>query len=316
MIPAFCAYRFRFQARTPVRLPHFAGSAWRGAFGHALRRTICVMRGLDDCRQCLLYRQCAFPKLFAPPRPPALSSRYGALPPPFVFAPQQGGTLEAGDAVDIELRLLTHARSSLPFVIYALRRAAANGMGTRRGKLNLVTMEQWTARGWRRIGSGTGMVASMDDVFIATPPPCPSDVRVDMVAPLRLKQAGRNVTPETLSAGQFLMALVRRMYLLSVGGGAYQEPDWGQWRKAAAAVQLFPVELSWQDLVRRSSRQGLMRAGGIVGTFILRGDLAPFWKLLWYGQWLHVGHLACMGLGAYRLQSAKLGKAAGARMDD
>jgi hypothetical protein len=30
-------YRFEWQAATPIRLPDYAGSMLRGAFGHALR---------------------------------------------------------------------------------------------------------------------------------------------------------------------------------------------------------------------------------------------------------------------------------------
>jgi hypothetical protein len=39
------------------RFPAFPGSAWRGAFGHALKRTVCVMR-LRPCAGCPLERSC------------------------------------------------------------------------------------------------------------------------------------------------------------------------------------------------------------------------------------------------------------------
>lgn len=41
-------YRFVFAADPAARLPAFAGSAWRGAFGHALKRAVCVTR-LHHC---------------------------------------------------------------------------------------------------------------------------------------------------------------------------------------------------------------------------------------------------------------------------
>ncbi len=37
-------YRFCFKTDSPPRLPDFPGSAWRGAFGHALKKTVCVVR--------------------------------------------------------------------------------------------------------------------------------------------------------------------------------------------------------------------------------------------------------------------------------
>ncbi len=40
---------------------------------------------------------------------------------------------------------------------------------------------------------------------------------------------------------------------------------------------------------------------GVVGTWKLGGDLAPFLHL---GQWLHVGKEATSGLGGYSLHAA------------
>jgi CRISPR/Cas system endoribonuclease Cas6 (RAMP superfamily) len=47
-----------------------------------------------------------------------------------------------------------------------------------------------------------------------------------------------------------------------------------------------------------------MVLGGAVGSWTLAGDLAPFWPLLYLGQWLHVGKSATFGLGRYRLKAS------------
>jgi hypothetical protein len=44
-----------------------------------------------------------------------------------------------------------------------------------------------------------------------------------------------------------------------------------------------------------------MTLGGVVGTWTLRGDLAPLLPWLWLGQWLHAGKNATMGMGRYTL---------------
>ena len=44
-------YRLEFTALEPVRLPVYAGSAWRGVFGHALKRLVCVTRA-PRCPNC------------------------------------------------------------------------------------------------------------------------------------------------------------------------------------------------------------------------------------------------------------------------
>jgi len=47
-------FRLEFVASGNVRLPAYAGSTWRGGFGHALRRAVCVTR-LPRCPECLLF---------------------------------------------------------------------------------------------------------------------------------------------------------------------------------------------------------------------------------------------------------------------
>ena len=59
---------FRFDCEDARRLPAFPGSAWRGALGWSLKRTVCVIRD-TACRDCLLYRSCLFPHVFETPPP-------------------------------------------------------------------------------------------------------------------------------------------------------------------------------------------------------------------------------------------------------
>jgi hypothetical protein len=48
------------QAEEPAVLPPFQGSILRGAFGHALRRTVCVMGPRQACASCLLRQACVY----------------------------------------------------------------------------------------------------------------------------------------------------------------------------------------------------------------------------------------------------------------
>ena len=67
-IPAMCplevaALDFRFRARQQMRMPGYMGSAWRGGFGRALRRAVCVT-GLSTCPGCPFETSCVYPYLF------------------------------------------------------------------------------------------------------------------------------------------------------------------------------------------------------------------------------------------------------------
>lgn len=310
-IPPIFQYRFLFEAAAPARLPSFASSAWRGAFGHALKRCICVMSDLGRCEKCLLYHQCAFPELFDPPRSPHLPRRY-KKPPPFVFSPEEGRSVKSGDSVSVELRLLGDASRHFPYVLFALKKAAESGIGSGRTRLLLRTVSQFTQQGWQEIMDDHGRLRRLPADPIPAPEKIPGSVRVVLRSPMRLRIKGRNMRPEQLDSSGFLLALYLRTWLLSPDCEGSSRSDWKNLGEAASSVRFDGTGLGWREIVRRSARQGLMRVGGIVGGFELRGDLAPFWDFLWYGQWLHVGHLACMGLGAYRLEAAKPGGSAAA----
>jgi hypothetical protein len=75
-------YRFEFQVRQAIRLPDYAGSMLRGAFGHALRQLACMTRQ-KDCAGCPLIGSCPYPMIFAPP-PPATHrlQKFSQIPPP------------------------------------------------------------------------------------------------------------------------------------------------------------------------------------------------------------------------------------------
>lgn len=65
------------------------------------------------------------------------------------------------------------------------------------------------------------------------------------------------------------------------------------------------TDCSNQSPMRRGPRQDRrMEWEGIVGRAGYEGDLAPFWKFLTFGQFVHVGHGATFELGKYRLANA------------
>jgi hypothetical protein len=88
-------YRLHYRAADPVRLPEYAGSTWRGALGHALKRTVCVTHE-PRCPACLLYTSCAYSYVFETPPPPGTAKMrlYPAAPHPFVIEPAEGGARE------------------------------------------------------------------------------------------------------------------------------------------------------------------------------------------------------------------------------
>jgi hypothetical protein len=135
------SYRFVFECAGPTPRG-FQGSAWRGAFGRALKSTVCVTR-LEDCAACLLLRGCAYPYIFeTPPSDEARKlRRYPAAPHPFVLdLPwSEGG---GSHAYVLGVNLFGHAHRYLPYIVYALSGAGAAGIGAKRTAFALIEVQQ------------------------------------------------------------------------------------------------------------------------------------------------------------------------------
>lgn len=301
-------YRLEFQALDPIKLPEYSGSAWRGVFGRALKRLVCVTRE-PACPACLLYRSCVYPYLFETPPDPAVGKlrKYNAAPHPFVLIPdlKARGILPPGAGLHLELNLFGHGNRHLPYVIHALDQAGRRGMGRGGGRLGLQRVEQTAMdiTDWREIHTPGSRLAPYP-AAVADIPPCPQGLTLSLETPLRLKSEGRNLTPENFHFGVLFSHLLRRISLLTAfHTDTPLETDFAALTRVARTIGVERSELRWHDWSRYSSRQDtLLQMGGLLGQVTLSGDkLAPFWPYLWLGQWTHAGKGTSMGLGRYRI---------------
>ena len=300
-------YRLTLRAATPIRLPGYAGSAWRGVLGHALKRTVCVTRE-PACPGCLLYRSCVYPYVFETPPPldAAKLRKYPAAPHPFVVEPWPDcRDVAAGDAFGLDLVLIGRGRAQLPYFIEALRRAGATGIGAGAGRYAVEAVAQQSADDWVEIYRPGAPLQPLSDTGAGLPPaPAAGSLRIELLTPLRLKVDNGLVTAERLRFRDFFSHLLRRVSLLSYfHTDTPLETDFRGLVQAAQAIDWQAIDLRWQDWTRYSSRQdALLQMGGLVGTLRLpTAGMEPFWPYLWLGQWTHVGKAAVMGLGRYQL---------------
>ena len=299
-------YRLRFRAAVDLRLPAYTGSAWRGAFGWALKRLVCVTRE-PACPTCLLYRSCIYPYLFETPPDPNVGklTRYTAAPHPYVLVPDdRSGAIAGGETLSLEVTLLGHANRHLPYVVHALHQAGQRGLGADRGALELLEVTQADGANWRPIYVPGGDFTPGPVAAPPLAPTVPQRVVLQFLTPLRLTGDGRLVSQDRFRFSLLFSSLLRRISLLT----AFHtddplETDFAGLTQAARTVELDRVRLRWHEWARYSSRQdALIQMGGLVGEIELSGaGLEPFWPYLWLGQWTHVGKGAVMGLGRYRI---------------
>ena len=334
-------YRVRFRECLPEGAPSLAspradylGSAWRGVFGRALRKTVCVTR-LPACDPCALLRSCPYPFLFESRTPPSAEklTRYPHTPGPYVLEPADPrfDTGEEG-MVNLGVTLFGPANDHLPYVVHALDRAGRGGLTARRIRLEMVDVQAESPGGaaprhgaaeggaadgdasrtrnggWSTVFEPGGRLSSVRAGLSALPPsPPPAAVRVRLLTPLRMRRQGRFAGAADFDFRAFASHLLRRISLLTYFfGDTPLETDFAGLLRRAESVPTAERTLHWQDWTRHSSRQQAdVPMGGVVGCFRLdRPGLDPFWPMLWIGQWTHVGRGCSMGLGRYALEPA------------
>jgi len=283
---------FAFAPDGDVRLQPYSGSVWRGAFGFALKRLVCVMR-LRPCEGCPLAAVCVFPRFFG-------SDPEYDEPRPYVLAPEPtppGGWVRAGQPFRVRLTLLGSAEAAAPYMMQAVLEGAAHGLTRRRVPFVCLSVTS--------SGSATATIAGRlhgIEPIDLQPPPAPPAVRLRITTPLRLRLSGDLVTGQSLTAGQLIGAILRRARLLGVVVPAAISPNV---REQACALAWQEPRFGWLETTRFSSRQQTrMQLGGIVGEARLDLRATPdLWPWLWLASILHVGKGASMGFGRIELHA-------------
>jgi hypothetical protein len=298
-------YWFRFVARDQIRLPDYPGSAWRGAFGHALKRTVCVTRQ-PVCKDCLLYRSCYFPYIFdTPPAEASVKMRkYDKAPHPYALDIQPSASiLQPGQDYLLGVTLIGRGNDFLPYFIHALAQAGEGGIGAGHGRLALQSVEQCGIDPeTRQVIYRPGEPLTALPVTTPVPSPIPRLLKLSFSTPLRFKTAGQLTRAAGFTFGSLFSNLLRRISMLSYFHASNDlELDFKGLVTEAKSVPILDHTLRWRDWIRYSKRQQeTMKMGGLIGDIYLSGeDIEPYWPFLWLGHYVHAGTATTMGLGRY-----------------
>ena len=146
MLETFRLAKFRFTvcAKEHIRFPSYKGSAFRGGFGYAFKRVVCVTKN-RECDDCLLKQKCIYSYIFEtpPPEDTEMLRLYPKVPHPFVIEPPitEKQSFEPGETCSFHLILIGNAIDYLPYFIYTFTELGKQGIGQGRGKYDLVQVE-------------------------------------------------------------------------------------------------------------------------------------------------------------------------------
>ena len=303
--------------QSAARLPDYAGSTLRGAFGWALKRCACMLKS-QDCPTCILNKSCAYAFLFATER---YSDNAGhsvnARPHPLVILPGENGADGAitgegneGEPFAFSLLLIGRANEFLPHIVYSVKLMgeAGIGAGVKRGAgrfvLERVTANDQTIFDADGLLVNTAQAKAIDaeterhDGEIAR-------IRVHLLTPLRLKQ--ENTLQTDLPFHLLIRAALRRISALEIAYGqeGQGEPalDYRGLVSRAERVHLKESTLHWHEMQRYSNRQRQkISLSGLMGTATYEGELAEFVPILRYASQVHIGKQTLFGLGEIRIE--------------
>jgi len=213
----FGHYRLQLQPQRPPKFSDFPGSAWRGAIGHALKRTVCITQQ-RECKGCLLHASCLYPYLYDTPPNPQVGKmrRYQTAPHPYIVRPPL--TPPAADATyPLDLILVGEASRHLPVILHAIRDAAGNGRGVAGGRLQALQLAQEITIGsdqWQPIWQPEQPLQPQPLTPLIVPPLPTGDITLTLQTPLRIKRDGRHVDAPNFRFADLFSNLLRRHSML------------------------------------------------------------------------------------------------------
>ncbi|WP_169796527.1 CRISPR system precrRNA processing endoribonuclease RAMP protein Cas6 [Chondromyces crocatus] len=217
---------------------------------------------------------------------------------------------EGAASLVLDAHVVGRAHAEAPLLLATLRGMGDAGLGARRTRMSLVSVEALDGRG---LPCGTaldpvgGRLSAVAPGVRARELVRPGDetarvVRVRYVSPTWLKEGGEVVREPRFGA---LMRRLRARLgaLATVFGEREVDEDPRAMAAAADAVAMIHQAVTWYGQARRSTRTGQTHPlEGFVGEAVYQGELGRFLPMLRLGELLHVGKHATFGLGRIEVE--------------
>lgn len=269
------SFKFELLANTSIVLPEYSGSTFRGGFGTAFKRTVCIYRPAD-CPECPYREKCAYSYIFETPVKNVSNSlhHHGYAPHPFVIEPalDEPSQINPGELFHITLNLIGSGLDYLPFFVFTFVRLGRMGIGKGRGKFSVKTVYSINGKE-KEIYSGKTekLNRSYYSFNYQGPENIPAvgkdekEITVELLTPVRMQQQGKNL--HQLPFSVLITGLLRRIRLLdAIHGDKQMKYEHTAWIEAAKSVRVVNSNLFWNE---RSSTSPSSGSSFIVPRFII-----------------------------------------------
>lgn len=232
--------------------------------------------------------------------------KYPAAPHPFVLEPPEDGPqkLPQGSLLDFGLVLIGQAVELLPWFILAFEELGRSGLGSKvgseRGRFRLLAVRQGEELLYQ-----PGMSLAVQPQPECLPPAVPVKANLCLTFHTPTRITYQEHFAEQLDFHILFRNLLRRISLLSFFhcGQRLDDSGFAGLIRQAEGIATVSHQLRWHEQERWSSRQkATMKFGGLIGTVVYQGQLAPFMPYLALGETLHCGKGCTFGLGRYSVE--------------
>ncbi len=259
--------------------PFFVGSMFRGAFGMALKRVVCINPSYR-CEGCFAAKECLYHQFY--------EEKNVEHPFRFDIVLQPKG-------FDFSLYLFEDATTSLPYVLSAVKKAfEEQGLGNERRKVRI-----------RQIAVGRTIVYDGKDFLslegvelneLKSDTFCP-DVEIEFTMPLRIKENNR-FARERVQLHTLVNNIHRRYRMLK--GEPAEKLNY------RVEGEVSKQQMRYVEMRRYSNRQRQqMNMGGIKGTMKITGLDEQSYRYLKIGEIIGAGKQTVFGLGVYEMKELK-----------
>lgn len=302
-------YRFTIKPKRELILPPYKGSTFRGGFGHAFRRAVCMERE-KECSGCSLRSKCVYSYVFETSVPHEVGKQQDKeVPHPFIIEPPIDERSHYGidDRLNFDLVLIGRAVDYMPFFIFAFEEVGRVGVGRNKGQYSLEKVIGMNNGEDTLIYDGKSHFrddfSTIDSNDIINEGEISNSQRVKLrfLTPARIKYNGKLITDANFEI--VIRNLLRRLSSLAgVHCGEKWELDWKGLIDRTKEIKTVLSDLVWKDWERYSQRQDTkLKMGGFLGEITFEGDLTEFMPFLKLGEYLHIGKGTVFGLGKYEI---------------
>lgn len=285
--------RLTFEVTKEVNLPQYNSPTWRGWLGHALLDTPIYAAFFEGTR-------------------PQDSERFktsAQIPQPYVVVntPNQSGKIAKGQTLTLHLNVFGEAWRVLPVLVPALDDACQFlPLGKGQGGIKLMDIDyQWInelQKGWQELPN----LEIQPPVNALEIPPCPDEVNLQFITPLRLVKDKKLIKPN-----DFNWPFMMRLLLYRINNLSYFHQN------IQPGIDIKKMKQSYESICENhqlrllpnkrysNHQEKFIFLDGLLGNIHLsfKPSQTELWPMIWLGQFTHAGKACVMGMGQYRLLS-------------